>query len=207
MAEDFIFAGDMTEGFVEVNFPTIAGDMAEVESSIEGNFQLLKNLFPNADPEYLEQVAIECEHDHAALQTQIDEMLAPNASYPTLDDQIRNKKNQEIVSFYTKSFNVEEYLKKFPNRNPREYFSKVKTTGNIGKSHVDHSLYYLSKKFPCINMDIIEKRLVSHKYCLVDTVFDLQKSIVHCCNRRKTSLIKKIEPKEVNTAFLQEVSK
>lgn len=86
------------------------------DSFVEVHYQMLKNLFPNADPDFLESIAIECEHDEDGLQAYIEDMLAPGASYPTLEEHIRNKKNREVVSFYTKNFNVEDYLKKFPNR-------------------------------------------------------------------------------------------
>lgn len=41
------------------------------QSFIELNFQTLTSLFPNVDPDYLESIAIDCEHDEAALQVHI----------------------------------------------------------------------------------------------------------------------------------------
>ncbi|KAI5706040.1 hypothetical protein M8J75_004310 [Diaphorina citri] len=176
---------------------------------------MLKNLFPNADPDFLESIAIECEHDEDGLQAYIEDMLAPGASYPTLEEHIRNKKNREVVSFYTKNFNVEDYLKKFPNRNPREYFSKVKTANEMGKTHADHSMHYLTGRFS-MKAEVLESTLKKNKYCLVDTVFELEKVMPvhgsHCCHHahghrhQRLSIVQRSEPKEINTAFLQEVA-
>ncbi|XP_026675967.1 uncharacterized protein LOC103524893 [Diaphorina citri] len=185
------------------------------DSFVEVHYQMLKNLFPNADPDFLESIAIECEHDEDGLQAYIEDMLAPGASYPTLEEHIRNKKNREVVSFYTKNFNVEDYLKKFPNRNPREYFSKVKTANEMGKTHADHSMHYLTGRFS-MKAEVLESTLKKNKYCLVDTVFELEKMMPvhgsHCCHHahghrhQRLSIVQRSEPKEINTAFLQEVA-
>uniref|UniRef100_A0A8D8T6D6 E3 ubiquitin-protein ligase RNF216 n=1 Tax=Cacopsylla melanoneura TaxID=428564 RepID=A0A8D8T6D6_9HEMI len=180
---------------------------------IEMNYNTLRNMFPNAEPQYLESIAIECEYNEADLQRYIEQMLAPNASYPTIGEQITRKKNEDIIASYTNSFNVEEYLRKFPNSNPREYFSTVKTENERGKTHADHSLQYLAEAFPHLTMETIEKSLKKHKYCLVNTMFALRKCkgqpscrCSHHGQMQRRRCAKRKEVDSINTEFLDEVA-
>lgn len=156
------------------------------QSFIELNFQTLTSLFPNVDPDYLESIAIDCEHDEAALQVHIENMLDPNSDHPTRENWVNRRKTQQLESEFNEEFwNVEHFLKKIPDKDPCNYFFKVKPASKGGVGHESQSLSYLLNRYPHTSLTQLQHTLKQHDWSLVRTVTHLEQT--SRCLRSRTN--------------------
>lgn len=102
----------------------------------------LKDIFPNADPVYLELVGEMYAFDENGLSELIEQVTTRNKSYPKLQDYNIRMKLLSTIDSLKENFQVKEFLSMCPD--PVNYFNNVKV--NDVNYHYVESMAYLSNK-------------------------------------------------------------
>ncbi|XP_060535263.1 E3 ubiquitin-protein ligase RNF216-like [Cylas formicarius] len=169
-------------------------------------FNRLQEALPGADPSYLEKEAERLALLGSAELEQFVSDAIENNSYPTMEDYLKQKKDNEALNFYTDQFDPELFLELFPNpemtfRQPtRKSFFSDELGGNEGD--VNCAKIFLYNMYP-----FIRKRHI-------DLVFARKKDrLIECCDvldtirkglRNKRSM--EVELKTTNLPLLQEMA-
>jgi TRIAD3 protein (E3 ubiquitin-protein ligase RNF216) len=103
----------------------------------------LKELFPNADPIYLDIVGEVFSNNITGLNEFLDKVATNIISYPRITGYNEKLKTLKIIQSLTVNFNVKDFLKLCPD--PVNYFKNLNR--NIKKNHyIEESMSYLSYK-------------------------------------------------------------
>lgn len=89
-------------------------------------FDKLREMLPNADPLYLQGQA-----DTLAYQTENDlknflDNALEKGDYPTMENYLKNQKENKVICQYTDGFDLEAFLKEFPD--PEKHFTDFNHT-------------------------------------------------------------------------------
>lgn len=102
----------------------------------------LKDIFPNADPIYLDLIGEMYIFDEHGLSELIEYIITSKKSYPKVQAYNERIKVIEVIKSLTINFNVEKFLSICPD--PVEYFKNKKY--NSLSAHVHESMSYLCNK-------------------------------------------------------------
>lgn len=102
----------------------------------------LKDMFPDADPIYLDLVGEYYGFNKSELNKVIETMISKQRLYPKLQDYNDHLKKMNVINNLTVDFTVKNFLKLCPD--PVNYFKNVKF--NSSSTHFQESLSYLCNK-------------------------------------------------------------
>ena len=105
------------------------------ESSLDSQYDRLIGIFPDADPDYLKDIANRFYNNAQEMNSFIEDNLE-NKTYPTRDEYVQRKKFQEKYHKYFTDFDVKKFLAEFPD--PFTYFE-----GEERKCEEDKAVYDL----------------------------------------------------------------
>nr|XP_023023471.1 E3 ubiquitin-protein ligase RNF216-like [Leptinotarsa decemlineata] len=119
----------------------------------------LKDTFPDADPSYLEKEA----RKFALLPPQALSEFVQNAvekhDYPTMQDYLKSKKENDELAIYKTRFNVDKYLEAVPD--PVTLFSdpkrKLALADDVDENDVRYAMAFLLNQYRLTRRSYIEK--------------------------------------------------
>lgn len=100
---------------------------SNIFGNIDDRFTYLENVLPNADPNYLYQIAAECE-SYDDIHRFVEESLIHHL-YPTKDDRKVRVKEIKVKNQYLDDFNVQEFCSIYPE--PFAYFENPERRGTF----------------------------------------------------------------------------
>lgn len=109
-----------SENFMDLNLFHDPNDWQyKVAENYEMQAERLIGIFPDADPEFLTYFAMHNYTNPKSINTFIEENLFKK-NYPTYDEYLERQRIDEAFIKYFVNFNLEDFLKEFPN--PIEHF-------------------------------------------------------------------------------------
>lgn len=119
-------------------------DLIEVSDKYDLNEQYdnLLEIFPEADPGYLRNIAEEIYNDPDKLKEFVQSKLE-NPDYPTKEQYLNKKKITEQQKQYTINFQIQHFLEIFPD--PFSYFEDVKRECRRNSHALEFLKHYFNK--------------------------------------------------------------
>lgn len=165
-------------------------------------FEILKQVLPDADPTYLRFKCDELAGNPEALRQFISDAVETK-KYPTMREYIRKQQLSAQQKQYTVDFQVSKFLEVIPN--PVKYFEDKKRNVEIPTADMHFVYAFLKNEFCMLPVSVIRNVIHSQK-SLLKTYADLQKKM-------KTAQLLKTKRKVAplpnncqNIPLLQEVS-
>ena len=133
----------------------------------------LESLFPEVDPEFLHQRAVEIGDNPQQMEQWIAESIENNSAkeFPSRSDYEKRQKNAQMQEKYSGQVTVQEILDMYED--PEAYFMDEKRP--VSELYKKHSLNQLKKEFRQISVMIINKIFNAHNGLFVPCVRALKK--------------------------------
>ena len=162
----------------------------------------LESLFPEVDPEFLHQRAVEIGDNPQQMEQWIAESIENNSAkeFPSRSDYEKRQKNAQMQEKYSGQVTVQEILDMYED--PEAYFMDEKRP--VSELYKKHSLTHLKKEFRQISVMVINKIFNLHKGLFVPCVRALKK---YSGTKRKTRRPDHEcpMPSEIDLNFLKEL--
>ena len=141
----------------------------------------LESLFPEVDPEFLHQRAVEIGDNPQQMEQWIAESIENNSAkeFPSRSDYEKRQKNAQMQEKYSGQVTVQEILDMYDD--PEAYFMDEKRP--VSELYKKHSLNQLKKEFRQISVMVINKIFNTHNGLFVPCVRALKK---YSGTKRKT---------------------
>ena len=141
----------------------------------------LESLFPEVDPEFLHQRAVEIGDNPQQMEQWIAESIENNSAkeFPSRSDYEKRQKNAQMQEKYSGQVTVQEILDMYDD--PEAYFMDEKRP--VSELYKKHSLNQLKKEFRQISVMVINKIFNAHNGLFVPCVRALKK---YSGTKRKT---------------------
>ena len=141
----------------------------------------LESLFPEVDPEFLHQRAVEIGDNPQQMEQWINESMENNSfkEFPSRSDYEKRQKNAEMQEKYSGQVTVQEILDMYED--PEAYFMDEKRP--VSELYKKHSLNQLKKEFRQISVMVINKIFNQNNGLFVPCVRALKK---YSGTKRKT---------------------
>lgn len=154
--------------------PIGSGASSDVEAdngSAQREFETVKALFPDCDPEYIREELRTRSGDEQALNRLITRMFEMK-NYPKLRDRLEKerklKRKQELQSL---NFDLEEFLETYPD--PKTFFHDEGR--KVTENYTVHAEIHLMNLFPMLRSGYIKQILARHRSHFLPALRDLQK--------------------------------
>ncbi|KAK9881518.1 hypothetical protein WA026_016398 [Henosepilachna vigintioctopunctata] len=118
-----------------------------VEFDLESQLQTIRELLPDADPNYLRMKVSQLPPEE--LTSFVDEALETK-NYPTLKEYLRKQQLSAQKRQYTVDFSVEDFVKLVPN--PKETFLDPNRKINVNQEDKDYGFIFFKNKFNRISV-------------------------------------------------------
>lgn len=180
------------------------------DNNLDGTFQQLMEIFPDADEEYMQKIAVNTyRHNRSFVafvntnlqepryQKKIIEQKPQKERVPKdLNKKLITKKIQDTLASYTKNFDVSNFLKIYPH--PKHYFEDSKRICQSSSI----ALEFLQSKFKKCPVNELEKLYQSNNYNLSLTT----KKLSDLSYKSETEVKNLIINPEIDLQLLQEIA-
>ncbi|KAF5278107.1 hypothetical protein FQR65_LT03623 [Abscondita terminalis] len=174
----------------------------------------LKQLLPNAAPDYLEENASVLAHKSEADLKAFVEKAIEDHDYPTMEEYLINQKKINEANRYTIEFDIKEFIKQFPN--PEQHFSDLKRKNPLtGTSENEDSANNELRNDELYALHFLYNHYRFLRKKDIERVFKMsKKSLINTCNRldriRKSLVVPRkhtdFEEVSKNIPLLQEIA-
>ncbi|XP_044269764.1 E3 ubiquitin-protein ligase RNF216-like isoform X1 [Tribolium madens] len=125
-------------------YPKRALPIPDSEFNPENQFEILREVLSDADPDFLQMMCDKFEGKPESVETFINETLQKQ-NYPKLKDYERKQQLSSQQKQYTSDFNVKNFVKIIPN--PEEFFNEKSRTLKLDPSDTEYVLVFLRNTF------------------------------------------------------------
>ncbi|KAF2904452.1 hypothetical protein ILUMI_01733, partial [Ignelater luminosus] len=186
------------------NYPKQQKEPSPEEKMYAEELAMLKEIFPDADPSYLQVHYDRLSHKPNELKIFISDLLETK-KYPTMKDYLRKQQISAQQKQYTTDFKVENFLDVIPD--PIAYFEDPKRKGAIivDSESVHYAICFLQNQFSRVSLRIIRRIVKKHKHNCLAAYKELQK--VNPKTYRKSKRGTRTMPEVIqNIPLLQEIA-
>ena len=171
---------------------------------VERHFTILKQYFPDTDPEFLHERARDLCGDEMLLQEFIEDGFeSEGKNFPTRKEYERKREHALLVDKYSMAMNVGDILEMCPD--PEEHFSKLDRKAS--DLYMKLSLAHLKREFRYISSTAVTQVWKEKKHLYYPAFKELKTMLEMDKHRRKTrrSVAEVPLPPETDLNFLKEL--
>jgi hypothetical protein len=160
----------------------------DTDQLLSNGYERILAILPDIDPDYAQQCYVSFLETFTTYQKDYNVFISNliESGYTKITDKIATARHRQLKENLTKyAFNIEEFLKTFPN--PLVYF--YDQTKNVSESYRTHAYIYLANAFARISSVHIRKVLEYNNYRFPSAIKQLQEefSTYHVNTRKKSN--------------------